>query len=53
MPTGTEHRNHECRIGLNAEFLDAEFSNAECDLMPKFRMPTWTECRTGLNAELD
>ncbi len=35
----------ECRIGLNAEF-----SNAEWDLMPKSRMPNWTEGRMWRNA---
>jgi hypothetical protein len=28
--------------------MNAEFSNAEWDLMPKSRMPNWTEDRMGL-----
>ncbi len=44
--------NPQYRIGLNAEF-----SNAEWDLIPKSRVPNWTEgrifeYRTGLNAEI-
>jgi hypothetical protein len=56
-PNGTECRIPEPRMGLNAEILYAEL-----DLMLKFCMPNWTqcripecqnlECRIGLNAEI-